>query len=445
MKQYDSYKNSGVQWIGEIPSHWTSVPIKYSVRSPHNCFIDGDWIESNVIVSDGIRYLTTGNVGALKYKEQGNGFISEETFKKLQCSEVFPGDLLISRLNEPIGRTCIVPDLGYRIVVAVDNVIYRPDERLYDKQFLVYQMNCRPYADNANFIARGSTMSRVSRTTLGQFKIIVPPLPEQQAIATYLDKKCGEIDRAIATQQKRIELLQELRQNIITHAVTRGINPDASFKNSGVEWIGEVPEHWEVKRLKHICDINGRVGYRGYTTADLVPEGEGAYTIGGKHITNNVLNLTDAEYISWVKYYESPEIMVKKGDIVTAQRGSLGKTAIVRKEIGEATINPSLVLLNNIKIFNEYLYWYMVSTPVLIAIELLNTSTAVPMVSQWQISNINIPVPPIEEQQAIVAHIESETAKLDKQVAKANRQISLLQELKQSIITEVVTGKRKVC
>lgn len=444
MKQYDSYKDSGVQWIGKIPSHWTSMPLKYSVRSPHNCFIDGDWIESNVIVSDGIRYLTTGNVGALKYKEQGNGFISEETFKELQCSEVFPGDLLISRLNEPIGRTCIVPDLGYRIVVAVDNVIYRPNEKLFDKRYLVYQMNCKPYADKANFIARGSTMTRVSRTTLGQFKIVVPPLPEQQIIATYLDKKCDDIDVAIATQQKRIDLLGELRQNIITHAVTRGINPDTPLKDSGVEWIGKVPEHWEVKRIKHICNINGRVGYKGYTTADLVPEGEGAFTIGGKHITNNVLDLSDADYISWEKYYESPEIMVKKGDIVTAQRGSLGKSAIVRTEIGEATINPSLVLLNNIKIYNEFMYWYLVSTPVLTAIELLNTSTAVPMVSQWQISNIKIPVPPLSEQQQIVAHIEKETASIDKSIVKAERRIELLQELKQSIITEVVTGKRKV-
>ena len=213
-------KDSGVEWIKEIPSHWKSVPIKYSVESPYNSFIDGDWIESNVIVSDGIRYLTTGNVGALKYKEQGSGFISESTFKELNCSEVFPGDILISRLNEPIGRACIVPDLGYRIVVAVDNVIYRPDTNLYDKQFLVYQMNCKPYADTANFIARGSTMSRVSRTTLGNFKLVIPPLDEQKKIVVYLNKKCDEIERSIEKAEHQIELLQELKQSIITEVVT---------------------------------------------------------------------------------------------------------------------------------------------------------------------------------------------------------------------------------
>lgn len=184
--KYEKYKDINAGWINKIPSHWYTIPIKFSVKNPVTSFIDGDWIESKYIESDGIRYLTTGNVGALEYKEQGSGFISEETFSKLNCTEVFPGDLLISRLNEPIARTCIVPDLGYRIVVAVDNVIYRPETSLYDKRFIMYQMNCSPYSENASFIARGSTMPRISRTMLGAIKLSIPPLYEQRVIATYL-------------------------------------------------------------------------------------------------------------------------------------------------------------------------------------------------------------------------------------------------------------------
>ncbi len=213
-------KDSGIEWIKKIPSHWSSVPLKFTVESPYNSFIDGDWIESKVIESEGIRYLTTGNVGVINYKEQGNGFISEKTFKDLHCSEVYPGDILISRLNEPIGRCCIVPDLGFRIVVAVDNVIYRPNEKLYDKRYLVYQMNCKPYSDQANVIARGSTMSRVSRTSLGQFKLVVPPLSEQILISEHLDKKCIEIEKNISKAGIQISLLQELKQSIITEVVT---------------------------------------------------------------------------------------------------------------------------------------------------------------------------------------------------------------------------------
>ena len=116
-------------------------------------------------------------------------------------------------------------------------------------------MNCLPYAENANFIARGSTMPRISRTMLGSIKICVPPLIEQKKIASYLDKKCDKINSAIDTQKRKIELLRELKQTIITNAVTRGLNPDAPMKDSGVEWIGQVPEHWEVMKLKRCSTI----------------------------------------------------------------------------------------------------------------------------------------------------------------------------------------------
>lgn len=255
MDKYKEYKDVSMGWLGRIPAHWTTVPLKYSIGKSPFSFVDGDWIESKVIESEGIRYLTTGNVGVINYKEQGNGFISDKTFRELNCTEVFPGDVLISRLNFPIGRSCIVPDLGYRIVVAVDNVIFRPDETKYNKKYLVYQMNCYPYSENANFIARGSTMQRITRTQLGALKLCVPPLEEQNAMVGFLDKKCSEIDNVISAQQKRIALLQELKQSVITHAVTKGLNPNVEMKDSGVEWIGVVPKHWEVAPIKRYANI----------------------------------------------------------------------------------------------------------------------------------------------------------------------------------------------
>ena len=213
-------KDSGIDWIGEVPSHWDTIPLKYSSQGGKKSFIDGDWIESNVITTDGIRYLTTGNVGVINYKEQGTGFISEKTFHDLNCTEVFPGDILISRLNLPIGRACIVPDLGYRIVVAVDNVIYRPNKTFLNKYYAIYQMNCKPYSENASFIARGSTMQRISRSMLGSIHLLLPPITEQQEIASYLDKRCAQIDASISKAQKEIELLQEYKQSLITEVVT---------------------------------------------------------------------------------------------------------------------------------------------------------------------------------------------------------------------------------
>lgn len=252
IQQYDEYKECDCGWNKVIPLSWTTIALKHTAREDNLSFIDGDWIESGDITTEGIRYLTTGNVGVLHYKEQGTGYITEESFEKLGCTEVFPNDILISRLNEPIGRSCIVPDLGCRIVVAVDNVIYRPNTALYDKQFLVYQMNCKPYSENANVIARGSTMSRISRTMLGAIKICVPPLAEQEAIVRYLDERCREIDGRIELEGRRIELLTELKQSIITQAVTEGLDPNAPKRDSGVQWLGQIPQHWEVRKLKFV-------------------------------------------------------------------------------------------------------------------------------------------------------------------------------------------------
>lgn len=211
---------SGIDWIDNIPLNWSSMKLKHTVKDIETDFMDGDWIESSDISTEGIRYLTSGNIGPGYYKEQGEGFISEETFAELNCIEVFSGDLLISRLNEPIARTCFIPDLGYRIVTCVDNVIYRPIENLFDKRYMMYQLNSKPFWFNASQLSSGATMQRISRSKLGAIKVIVPPLTEQQAIADYLDKKCAEIDGLKAKLSKKRETLTELRQSIISEVVT---------------------------------------------------------------------------------------------------------------------------------------------------------------------------------------------------------------------------------
>lgn len=145
MKQYMSYKSCHIRWIGQIPSEWKVSKVKYLALENNSIFMDGDWINSEIIESEGIRYLTTGNVGAGEYKEQGDSFISEKSFSRLNCLTVLPGDVLISRLNEPIARACIVPDTYDKYVVAVDNVVLRPDIE-WNKQYLVYCMNTSRYA-----------------------------------------------------------------------------------------------------------------------------------------------------------------------------------------------------------------------------------------------------------------------------------------------------------
>lgn len=450
MKQYEEYKDSGVEWIGRVPSHWESIPLKYSASKEPNSFIDGDWIESKVITTDGIRYLTTGNVGPLSYKEQGNGFISEKTFKELNCTEVFPGDLLISRLNEPIGRTCIVPDLGYRIVVAVDNVIYRPCEKL-DKKYIMYQMNCAPYTENANLLASGATMQRISRSKLGAIKILLPPLPEQHAIAEYLDAKCGEIDARVAKEQKRIELLGELKQSIITQAVTHGLNPNAPLKDSGVEWIGQVPEHWEVMKLKNIC----RKGKYAIKTGpfgtqlkgeELQPEGDVPVYSQRNVIDDDFTNVRF--FVTKEKARQLQGFYTQSNDVLVTSRGTIGKSALLPNDVPMGILHPCLIALRiDQKVCSlDWIRSFLADTKSFLTdITLSSNATTIEVIYTETLKNVAIPVPPLSEQRAIATYLDEKCAKVDASIAEAERKVALLQELKQSIITEVVTGKRKVC
>ena len=159
--------------------------------------------------------------------------------------------------------------------------------------------------------------------------------------------------------------------------MTKGLNPDAEMKDSGNTEIGKIPSISRPTKLKYLCNTQGRIGFKGYTTTDLVDEGEGVYTLGASHLNNGKIDLTDPVFISWEKYYESPEIMVKQNDILIVQRGStIGKVAIVDKNYGEVTINPSLVLINKIHIDSKYLLYALSARYIINYINLIGTTTA---------------------------------------------------------------------
>lgn len=204
--------------------------------------------------------------------------------------------------------------------------------------------------------------------------------------------------------------------------------------------LGTIPEDWEIVCLKDVAKVNGRIGFRGYTVADLVDAGQGAYVIGGKHISGSIVDLSEAEYISWTKYYESPEIMVQCGDIVMAQRGTLGKNALIDHEIGPATINPSLVLINHIKCNNLYLNYWLQSEQANNAICSLNCQTSIPMITQWQIEHIPIALSIHKKEQHAIAEALSD---VDALIAALDKKIVKKRLIKQGAMIRLLGGQGK--
>lgn len=440
MKKYENYKDSGLEWLGMVPEHWKSMKIKYLFS-----FGRGLNITKSDLVEDGIPVISYGQIHSkantgVAVKEELLRFVPTDIASAHPENKVHIGDFIFADTSEDkegCGNCAYIDREG--IYAGYHSLVL--DGKGRDNKYFAYLFKSEPWRIQIRSKASGVKVFSITQSIMGESSIILPPLTEQRTIASYLDQKVGQIDALISEKEKMVEDLKAYRSSLITETVTKGLDKEVEMKDSGVEWIGKMPSKWTVTKLKYICKINGRIGFRGYTTDDLVSEGNGAFTIGGKHISKNLLDLSSPEYISWEKYYESPEIMVKKGDIVSAQRGTLGRTAYIDKEIGPATINPSLVLINDIIEDAKFLYWFMVSNSFLSIIEFVNTATAVPMISQTQFGNTLIPLPPISEQHIIVEYLEKEISKIDTSISEIEHQLSDLKSYKSSLITEAVTGK----
>ena len=437
----EQMKPSGIDWIKDIPSSWEINKVKYLATEPGTLFLDGDWIESDVIEERGIRYLTTGNVGAGFYKEQGCGYISEKTFSELHCLNVYPGDLMISRLNEPIGRACIIPDTESRYVVAVDNVILRPNAN-YNKKFIMYGMNADGYAEHANMIARGATMSRISRSQLGQFWLAFPNIEEQQAIADFLDKECAQIDSIAADLEKQIALLQQYKKSLITETVTKGLDKSVPMKDSGVEWIGEIPEHWEISRVRHLASLCS-----GATPSkDVLSYWEGNIPwVSSQEVKSDIIKDTSL-HISEEAINSCSTQLMPAGTLVMVVRSGILQHTIPVALLGvPATINQDIKAFqfNHLMLPAYFKYYIQGENDALLSV-IIKDKTTVESVDNQLLLSLKIMVPPIEEQKAIVAFLNYKFGYIDKILNDKQEQLNLLMQHKKSLIYEYVTGKKRV-
>lgn len=428
-------KDSGIKWIGEIPEKWSINKIKYEYKIQTG--FTPDTSREDYYSDDGVTWISIADLTNCKNKiiSESTSKISEKYIKEKHPAIVLKDSLLYS-FKLSVGKVGFAGKDFYtnEAIASFQNEKDVCLNYLYYAAFLI--------EENANINIYGAKI--LNQDLINNSITIMPPLKEQQLIATFLDNKVVKIDEILKSLNNQIELLNKYKKSLITETVIRGLEPNVELKDSGVDWIGMIPESWIENKIKYIAKVNGRVGFKGYSKDDLVGPDEGAYTIGGKHISTNKLNLDEPEYISWEKYYESPEIMIHKNDIIMSQRGTLGKVVIIEDDIGEATINPSLVLLNKIDINNKFLYWIINSDVIRENINVVNTSTAVPMISQTQIGNFKICIPPRKEQDEIANYLDKKCDEIDKIILDKQTQIEKIEKYKKSLIYEYVTGKKRV-
>ena len=316
-----------------------------------------------------------------------------------------------------------------------------------DRRYYNYLLRMKVYSGAFKTESKGIIDSRLRLYPqyFKNFPLIVPPIEEQRSMATYLDKATAEIDRAIAQQQRMIDLLNERKQIIIQRAVTKGLDENVEMKNSGLNWLGQIPSHWELVRLGYSSWIRARLGWRGLKANEYVDSGY--VFLSAFNIVNNKMQWDNVNFINKFRYDESPEIKLKIGDILLVKDGAgIGKCARVDElPLGEATANGSLAFITpKPDLDYRYLHYFLICDSFKKYTELLLTGMGVPHFTQGAMKKVKIPIPPINEQKRIVFHLDKEVGEFDLAIGRLEKQISFLQERKQIIISEVVTGKIKV-
>lgn len=428
MKKYESYKDSGVEWIGEVPIHWKVVPLKFT-----GTFGNGLTYSPNDIVEDGVLVLRSSNIQNSELSFDDNVYVSHVPQNLL----VNKGDIIICSRNGSaalVGKCAFIKeDINATFGAFMMRYIPKIENRY---GFYLFQTAIGRYK---GYFAT-TTINQLTKSTIGEMKVPVADINEQDTIATYLDKKCSEIDKVISTQQKRITLLQELKQSVITHAVTKGLNPNVEMKDSGVEWIGEVPKHWEIMKTS-LAFLGIGSGTTPSTSKPEYYDDDGRYWLQTGDLNDGIIVETNKKVTELaveacnLKFYPVDSVVIAMYGATIGKVGMLG--------IETATNQACCVLPKTKRMDAKYAFYeYIACKPALLVSAI---GGGQPNISQDTIKKQKIAVPPLSEQHSIASYLDKKCASIDSSISKAQHQVDLLQEYKQSLITEVVTGKRKVC
>jgi len=425
--RYPEYKDSGVAWLGEVPAHWGVGPL-YSLVAERDEPNTG-MLENNLLS------LSYGRI--IPKDINSNDGLLPESFETYQI--VRPGDIVF-RLTDLQNdkrslRTAIVEETG---IITSAYVAARPVGiaphflsqllRAYDVTKVFYSMG-------------GGLRQSMKFSDLKRLPTLLPPPDEQAAISAFLDRETDKIETLVAEQEKLIALLKEKRQAVISHAVTKGLDPAVPMKDSGIEWLGKVPAHWSVSKLRYMTSriSSGKTPLGGSETY----VDQGITFLRSQNVYDDGLHLDDVVYIS----EEIDEAMagsrVRSGDILLNITGaSIGRSCIVPMGFGAANVNQHVcvVRLSDPEL-SAFVGWFLKATPIKQQIDFVQEGAAREGLNFQQIASFAVPISPIAEQNAIEAFLNKETAKLDALTADAEKAIELLKERRSALISAAVTGK----
>ena len=401
---YPAYKPSGMNWVGDVPEHWEFRRLKYSAT------INDEALPETTDPDYEFVYVDIGSVDAAK------GIVATETYRfedaPLRARRIVRhGDTIVSTVRTYLRAIAPIRDSDDNVIVSTGFAVVRP--RKLDSGYLSYALRSPFFVETVVSRSNGVSYPAINAPEVGNIGVTIPSIEEQCTIAAFLDRETARIDALIEKKRRQIELLQEKRSALISHAVTKGLDPNAPMKDSGIEWLGQIPEHWKMVRFKYVLWLQR--GHDLPVTEFL----EGKYPVCGSN--------------GCIGYHNQ---FTTKGPGVTVGRsGSVGEVNYV--DTNYWAHNTALYVKEFRQAIPRYAF-YLLKT---LDVRYLSEGTAVGTLNRNYIHDVPIAIPLITEQRAIVAFLDRETARIDALVAMVQTSIEKLQEYRTALISHAVTGK----
>ena len=419
-------KVSNIDWMGDIPNTWQVKRLKY--------------------VMDNYDYLRQP-IDASQRTQDGDILY-----------DYYGASGVIDKIDDCIceGEKILIGEDGANLKMRTLPLIYIASGKywvnnhahiLYPKNdnnlhFFAHQMESIDYE---NFIT-GSAQPKLSQENLNNVLLIEPPAYEQKAIADFLDEKCEKIDKVIGKIEEQIQVLEDYKKSLITETVTKGLDKNVPMKDSGIDWIGEIPKEWEIKRIKYFTNLNGRIGWQGLTTEDY--QDEGPYLITGIDFNNGLIDWNSCTHITEKRWIEANTIQIRNGDLLITKDGTVGKVAVVSGLNDKASLNSGVLLIRpqgNVEYYNRYIYYQLISDVFWAWFEFNKSgNSTIIHLYQQDFANLYTLLPNITEQKQIADYLDKECEKIDKTIKNKKEQLETIKEYKKSLIYEYVTGKKRV-
>jgi len=435
--RYPAYKDSGVAWLGEVPGHWTVVPLKFVAK-----------VQTGVAKGKDNSGRATIQVPYMRVANVQDGFLDLNSVAEIEIPvddlpryRLQKGDVLMNEGGDfdKLGRghiwdASISPCIHQNHVFAVRPHGVGPTwlNAITGSQYAQFYFMTRS--------KQSTNLASISSTNLMELPVVLPPVVEQTQIAAFLDRETAKIDALVAEQRRLMELLKEKRQAVISHAVTRGLNPDAPMKPSGIEWLGDVPEHWESRTIAKASTkiTNGFVG----PTRDILVEAGTPY-IQATHIKNGCVNFDEGYFVrpDWSAAHSKS--ILCEGDVLIVQTGAgTGDVGLVSKnEVGYNCHALIIVAPDRTLLHGTYLSAVLQSTYGQEKLTSIETGAMHPHLNCGEVKFVEIPLPPLDEQSDIVSYINKAADQFDTLTTEAQRAIDLLQERRTALISAAVTGQ----